>query len=144
MLTLVCSAKRMYYPQAYHHIQEIQKYNIQDYRPRSVFLQIPSLFHTDVSTGWSSSRKPSAKSDKYNACASSEDTLFRKQTNRRLEYYKPMILHVKEADTVRWLVRGNDILCNGVWEFGLTYHIVYSFCGSLQLKLKMNGIVSKQ
>lgn len=26
--------KRMYYPQTYHHIQEIQKYNIQDYRPR--------------------------------------------------------------------------------------------------------------
>lgn len=29
-------AKRMYYPQAYHHVQEIQKYNIQDYRPRLV------------------------------------------------------------------------------------------------------------
>ncbi|KAK5102755.1 aminophospholipid translocase [Lithohypha guttulata] len=27
-------AKRMYFPQAYHHIQEIQKYNVQDYRPR--------------------------------------------------------------------------------------------------------------
>ncbi|KAE9970963.1 hypothetical protein BLS_004676 [Venturia inaequalis] len=27
-------AKRMYYPQPYHHVQEIQKYNIQDYRPR--------------------------------------------------------------------------------------------------------------
>ena len=27
-------AKRMYRPQAYHHIQEIQKYNVQDYRPR--------------------------------------------------------------------------------------------------------------
>ncbi|PHH67813.1 hypothetical protein CDD83_6388 [Cordyceps sp. RAO-2017] len=27
-------AKRMYWPQTYHHIQEIQKYNIQDYRPR--------------------------------------------------------------------------------------------------------------
>ncbi|KAI9801089.1 MAG: hypothetical protein M1833_002957 [Piccolia ochrophora] len=26
--------KRMYRPQSYHHIQEIQKYNIQDYRPR--------------------------------------------------------------------------------------------------------------
>ncbi|KAL1869075.1 hypothetical protein VTK73DRAFT_3383 [Phialemonium thermophilum] len=26
--------KRMYYPRTYHHIQEIQKYNIQDYRPR--------------------------------------------------------------------------------------------------------------
>lgn len=28
--------KRMYYPQTYHYIQEIQKYNIQDYRPRYV------------------------------------------------------------------------------------------------------------
>ncbi|KAH8425505.1 aminophospholipid-translocating P4-type ATPase DRS2 [Aspergillus melleus] len=27
-------AKRMYYPQHYHHVQEIQKYNVQDYRPR--------------------------------------------------------------------------------------------------------------
>ncbi|EFX04686.1 phospholipid-transporting ATPase [Grosmannia clavigera kw1407] len=27
-------AKRMYRPETYHHIQEIQKYNIQDYRPR--------------------------------------------------------------------------------------------------------------
>lgn len=27
-------AKRMYRPNTYHHIQEIQKYNIQDYRPR--------------------------------------------------------------------------------------------------------------
>ena len=26
----------MYRPQTYHHIQEIQKYNIQDYRPRCV------------------------------------------------------------------------------------------------------------
>ncbi|ETI19328.1 hypothetical protein G647_09160 [Cladophialophora carrionii CBS 160.54] len=27
-------AKRMYFPQQYHHVQEIQKYNVQDYRPR--------------------------------------------------------------------------------------------------------------
>jgi phospholipid-transporting ATPase len=33
-------AKRMYYPQAYHHVQEIQKYNIQDYRPRYVFFSL--------------------------------------------------------------------------------------------------------
>lgn len=26
--------KRMYRPEAYHHVQEIQKYNVQDYRPR--------------------------------------------------------------------------------------------------------------
>jgi phospholipid-transporting ATPase len=36
ILTMSFSAKRMYYPQTYHHIQEIQKYNIQDYRPRYV------------------------------------------------------------------------------------------------------------
>lgn len=24
----------MYYPQTYHHVQEIQKYNVADYRPR--------------------------------------------------------------------------------------------------------------
>lgn len=29
--------KRMYWPEPYHHIQEIQKYNIQDYRPRCVY-----------------------------------------------------------------------------------------------------------
>lgn len=33
-------AKRMYWPQTYHHIQEIQKYNIQDYRPRYVLLTL--------------------------------------------------------------------------------------------------------
>ena len=27
-------AKRMYAPKTYHHVQEIQKYNVQDYRPR--------------------------------------------------------------------------------------------------------------
>ncbi|CCU81255.1 plasma membrane calcium-transporting ATPase 1 [Blumeria hordei DH14] len=36
VLPILClkSAKRMYFPESYHHIQEIQKYNIQDYRPR--------------------------------------------------------------------------------------------------------------
>jgi hypothetical protein len=37
-------AKRMYYPQTYHHVQEIQKYNIQDYRPR--YVQRPLLYYT--------------------------------------------------------------------------------------------------
>jgi hypothetical protein len=39
------SAKRMYRPQAYHHVQEIQKYNIQDYRPRYVFPQTNPVHH---------------------------------------------------------------------------------------------------
>ncbi len=29
-------SKRMWWPEVYHHVQEIQKYNIQDYRPRYV------------------------------------------------------------------------------------------------------------
>lgn len=33
----------MYYPQTYHHIQEIQKYNIQDYRPRYILSHSASL-----------------------------------------------------------------------------------------------------
>jgi phospholipid-transporting ATPase len=38
--------KRMYYPQSYHHVQEIQKYNIQDYRPRYVLPScLPFLTH---------------------------------------------------------------------------------------------------
>jgi phospholipid-transporting ATPase len=41
-------AKRMYYPQAYHHVQEIQKYNIQDYRPRYVFFSLFSLIFARV------------------------------------------------------------------------------------------------
>ena len=43
--------KRMYYPQTYHHIQEIQKYNIQDYRPRYVlppFLLLPHGWNTST------------------------------------------------------------------------------------------------
>jgi hypothetical protein len=36
----------MYYPQTYHHIQEIQKYNIQDYRPRYVSFLFPFLLPT--------------------------------------------------------------------------------------------------
>ena len=31
--------KRMYRAQSYHHVQEIQKYNIQDYRPRQIQFQ---------------------------------------------------------------------------------------------------------
>lgn len=39
-------AKRMYRPQTYHHIQEIQKYNIQDYRPRYAPLGLLPTTHS--------------------------------------------------------------------------------------------------
>jgi hypothetical protein len=35
------SARRMYYPKQYHYVQEIQKFNVADYRPR--FHQIKLL-----------------------------------------------------------------------------------------------------
>ena len=34
-------SKRLWKPEAYHHVQEIQKYNIQDYRPRYVPFTTP-------------------------------------------------------------------------------------------------------
>jgi phospholipid-transporting ATPase len=67
-------AKRMYFPQAYHHVQEIQKYNIQDYRPRYVEvtqLNMCTWMVANNVTGWNSSKKLSARSDKYSVCASS-------------------------------------------------------------------------
>lgn len=45
-------AKRMYFPQTYHHIQEIQKYNIQDYRPRYVLSQHLSRNHFRIIKLW--------------------------------------------------------------------------------------------
>lgn len=78
-------AKRMYYPQSYHHVQEIQKYNIQDYRPRYVkpyglYSSFTTTANMNLLTAWSNSKKQSAKSAKCSACASSAATLFRKRT----------------------------------------------------------------
>jgi hypothetical protein len=100
------SSKRMYYPQSYHHIQEIQKYNIQDYRPRYV-----SAFYTFgplliVFLGWSSSRKPSGKYVKYNACANNVDMLFRRPTNHKRGYCKLMIPLESVVDMEKWQVQG--------------------------------------
>lgn len=39
-------SKRLWKPEAYHHVQEIQKYNIQDYRPRYVIFVL-SIFHAE-------------------------------------------------------------------------------------------------
>lgn len=36
-------SKRLWKPEAYHHVQEIQKYNIQDYRPRYVLPPPPPV-----------------------------------------------------------------------------------------------------
>lgn len=81
-------AKRMYRPQTYHHIQEIQKYNIQDYRPRYADFSLCvcfvwSMLLTRLSPGWNNSRRPSGRCARYRECGSSVDMLFRKPTRVR-------------------------------------------------------------
>ena len=87
----VRSAKRMYYPQTYHHVQEIQKYNIQDYRPR--YVGRCNILHIDANLcpEWSNSKRQSAKCDKSSECGSSAGTPFRKRTSRRGECWRPTI-----------------------------------------------------
>lgn len=104
--------KRMYKPQTYHHIQEIQKYNIQDYRPRYVASVFPLMGITSFAnsgshnTVWNSSKKPFARSVKSSACANSEDTLSRKQTSRKHVYSKHTTRH-KPVDVMeRWSALG--------------------------------------
>jgi phospholipid-transporting ATPase len=107
---LLDSAKRMYRPQTYHHIQEIQKYNIQDYRPRYV---IPIICHYNslrqanaFHTGWNNSKKQSARSAKCSVCASNVAMPSRKQTSPRREFCKHTIPQGREGDMEKWQVRG--------------------------------------
>lgn len=102
-------AKRMYFPQAYHHVQEIQKYNIQDYRPRYVFTTpIPvSSQYINASIEWNNSKKPSAKSAKFNACANSAVMPSRKPTSRKHVSCKRMIRRWRVAAMESWRVVGS-------------------------------------
>ena len=100
------SFKRMYRPQTYHHIQEIQKYNIQDYRPRfapPLPIKVPLL---NASRGWNNSRKPSEKCAKCNECENNAVMPSRKPTNRKLVSCKPTTRPEREDGMERWQVRG--------------------------------------
>lgn len=110
------SAKRMYYPQAYHHIQEIQKYNIQDYRPRYVLfsnilsIQPPNhILIFSLSIEWSNSKKQSEKCAKSNACVNNAAMPSHKPMNPKLGSYKLTIRRGREEGMVRWLVRGRRL-----------------------------------
>ena len=52
-------------------------------------------------TVWSNSRRPSARSDKFNACANSVDMPFHKVTRDKRGCFRHMILHNREDDMVR-------------------------------------------
>lgn len=106
----------MYYPQAYHHIQEIQKYNIQDYRPRSVahcLLTFASCAGQDPTVlmhavEWSNSKRLSGKYGRSSVCASNVDMPSLKQMSRRQEYCKLTTRRANVAGMARWRVRGID------------------------------------
>lgn len=125
-------SKRMYTPQNYHHIQEIQKYNIQDYRPRYVLTTLPStslrlqasslllspsddapsynltngLFSPLFFTGWSNSKRRSGRSARYSACESRGATPFRRRTSRRRGCSRRTTRRRTEDGTERWRRRG--------------------------------------
>ena len=117
------SAKRMYYPQSYHHVQEIQKYNIQDYRPRydPQFLPSSKLLLTHESE-WNNSRKLSEKYGKCRECVSKEVMRSRKPMRVSRGWFKPMIPRKNEENTARWRVCGSEKRClqrSYVYFFGL-------------------------
>lgn len=101
-------AKRMYYPQTYHHVQEIQKYNIQDYRPRYVSIQHRPLITTNIVIGWSNFKRRSGRCDRCSVCASNVDMRSRRRMNRKRESCKLMIPRGREEGMVRWLVAEID------------------------------------
>jgi phospholipid-transporting ATPase len=109
--------KRMYRPQSYHHVQEIQKYNIQDYRPRYVqLLYAPLKQIANDSTAWNNSRKQSGKSGRCNACANSAATPSRKRTSPKRAFCKRTTRRGSAGDMARWLVQGSNgfIKCNAL------------------------------
>ena len=108
------SAKRMYKPQTYHHIQEIQKYNIQDYRPRYVFHISPKCNHVLFidefhRLEWSNSKKPSAKCAKCNVCANNAATPSHKPTSHKQECFKRTIRREKGGGMVKWRAQGRRL-----------------------------------
>ena len=83
----------MYYPKQYHYVQEIQKFNVADYRPRyshpSHTQMLPSGLTFIV---WSNSRKRSVKCDKYKECVSNVATPSPKATKAKCVSFVHMIL----------------------------------------------------
>lgn len=95
----------MYYPQSYHHVQEIQKYNIQDYRPRYVSHQSSYILRSKLTclfTGWNSSKRQSARSVKSSECANNVVTPSPRQTKVKLVYCKHMTQQESEAGMEKW------------------------------------------
>ena len=112
-------AKRMYFPQSYHHVQEIQKYNIQDYRPRCVDPPSSDSCRCMLTkpTGWNNSKKLSGRCGKYSACGSSAVMLFRRRMSRRHECCKRMIPRGNVGGMAKWQVAvgsRHSTVCQGV------------------------------
>src|SRR5579862_5102613 len=122
------SARRMYYPKQYHYVQEIQKFNVADYRPRYSLQLLPSLRYItcplvylielllynlflvlhallpklhDLISGWSNSKKQFAKSVKYKECENNAATPSLKATKVKCVLFAHTILLNIVASTAK-------------------------------------------
>jgi len=75
------SARRMYYPKEYHYVQEIQKFNVADYRPRY------PLPWACLTVEWNNSKKQSVKSVKYSVCANNAATHSLRETRDKCDLF---------------------------------------------------------
>jgi phospholipid-transporting ATPase len=105
-------AKRMYFPQAYHHVQEIQKYNIQDYRPRYVVV-IDFLFVIECrlmkDIGWNNFKRRFVRLDRSSVCVSSADMLLARRMRVRPECCKRMTRRLQEGGMENLRVVGSKV-----------------------------------
>jgi hypothetical protein len=72
----------MYYPQTYHHIQEIQKYNIQDYRPR--YVTFAYFLHTNMTNSSQDGAIPKSNPQSAPSPAHAQTTWLRILASRRV------------------------------------------------------------
>lgn len=137
-------AKRMFWPESYHHVQEIQKYNIQDYRPRYVFLpggtsELGSRSWYGMITdycviGWNNSKRLYGRSGRCRGCGSSAGTRFRKLMRVRRGFCRLMILLRREGGMGRCrLVGGGEVGGRWMMEWNFLSERVFSgFCFELR------------
>lgn len=72
------------------------------------WIQNSSTATNITDTGWNNFKKPFARCDKCSACANNVGMLSPRQMKVKLECYRRMIRHEREAGTVRWPVVGAD------------------------------------
>lgn len=106
------SYRRTYLPSSYRIVQELQKYNIPDYRPRQeqYVLAYVACYPFSCLMNSSGSKKPSRKSGQRNACAAIVVSLSVRQRTRASRIRPSLSEHTIHQKPVR------DPLVIRVWD----------------------------